>query len=353
MIKNRKYFQKTRFPEYRVMLIFLSVIMSHFDISASENKISPEPMGINISAKIGYNPQMFRDFFQGNSTNTLLIDRIQNRVDQINRDYTNLSNYNRRKVISNFQYDNDIQFGVPFGIDLNYRFGFFSVELGFAYQVASQTNMSYDLTVGDKTVRFNNTSIAAYQDIDENADLDSIFVPSAYGLFPTDGNTVRFLFHSRAESMQIPMTFFIHIDADERTSLALGMGISYFSGFQERNIYASELGKSDIDRFEASAIGFHFSFRGIYRLFTQLNILIEGRFNFSVSDVVLDKVITGKGTLDSLFHFNEGSDWGGGELPGETGSSSVLNPVPGRGTIRSEALDFTGIQFFVGTGYSI
>ena len=310
-----------------------------------------KPRGIIFQVKAGYSPQVFGDFFQGTATDALMLDRIQNRIDQVNRDYTNLSNYGGKKIVSNFTYDNDVQYSLPVGFDIGYRIGYFSFETGLIYHLIAETNMSYDMTVGPQTVRFSDTSITAYADINENANLDNRVYKPAYGLYPTGGRSTRFYMHSAASRWEIPFTIFINIDTGTAYTYSLGAGIGYYTGTEERNIYAEALDQSDIDRFSASAIGYHFVFRARYKMFAQIHLLAETRFTFALSAPVKDSVITGTGTVDSIFHLNAASDFGGSEIPAETGKSTALAPIPGTGVERYESLNFTGISFFIGIGY--
>ena len=314
---------------------------------------------INLGFKIGYTPQVFPNIHR-DSKWIGTSERIEGQVEYINNFYKNPDG---TPVVSDFKiptkynylgYEAGYNYAIPLGFHLQYRWRVFAIRTGFIYSLVRSSNRTYKSKVGPDTVRRNDPTIRAYDDIDENFDGDTDFVSEAYGLRPTYGEEVYFRENITMEKWEIPLTVTANVFMVAYVTVYIGGGVSYFYGAATRTIFvegASEEKKKffvdDVDRFIARGFGINMVIGTEYRGFEDLGIIFEIYYTYGESSIVRDSVITGAYTNNSLFHANDELDWGGTEY-GKDGGIRF-----GKGVVRYGNLSFNSMTLFIGVVYYV
>jgi len=344
-----------------MQLIFLSSTMLFTKVRFSSG-------GLSIGLGLGYVPDVFN---LSNSNEALANQNINilNRMNQVNNLYDS-SSYGEKSVVRDFQYDSNEIAAIPAELSLKYSWYGVLFRIGMSYYSVPINTKSYVLTTGSATSRKITSSSGSntfYEDLDQLYDGDSQNDEKlAVGLRPTYGQPVRFIQFLTARRIEIPVTFGVSMFDLGPASFYFGGGFTFFWGRKQRVITAKALDTSvdnsaffqdDVDIFTTTNIGFNIMTGAEYRFTENVGLMIELTLSFASSNPIIDSVRTGAFTNNSLFHENDGRDYGGNEkttdIAVEKGLGTSDARQMGKGFERTDTLDFTEIKIMFGLNYHI
>jgi len=324
--------------------------------------------GLTMGLSVGFSP----DVYKLSDSNEALSEQnlyILNRMHQINELYDS-STYGERQVIRDFKYSSNEINAIPVEISFKYSWYGLMIRMGFVYFNSSVDQKSYVLTTGSATQRSTPSSSGSntlYNDITNNFDDDpSNNEALAIGLRPTYGEPVRFYQFIKLSRYEIPISFGISMFDLGPASFFFGGGMTFYFGNKTRTIHAQPLDKNssnqsffqdDIDSFSSTSVGFHIISGAEYRFVNKVGLSIEFNLTFGSTNPINDSVRTGAFTNNSLFHKNNGYDFGGNEnareIINETNFASADAIQIGKGVEKTDSLDFTGWRIMIGFNYHL
>ena len=324
--------------------------------------------GLSMGLSLGYSPDLFylSEKSEGLANQNI---NILNKMNKINKLYDSTA-YGETQVIRDFKYNSNAVGSIPVEVSLKYSWYGIMFRVGFTYFNAPVDSKSYVITTGSATTRnYPSTTGSAtlYSDLQNNYDTDPGNNESlAYGLRPTYGQAVRMNQYLKLSRFEIPVTFGISMFDLGPASFFFGGGFTFYYASKTRVIQAEGVDRpldnpeffvDDVDKFSASSIGFHIMLGGEYRFVKDVGITMDLTLNFGSTGPTTDSVRTGAFTNNSLFHSNDGKDYGGNEKPDEATTEETTagaDNVPfGSGLERTDSFDFQGMRIMIGFNYHI